>query len=384
MFFPTVVTALAVLLAALWLDPIAASAAAVSAETVTPPPPASAPVPLPAPDAAPGLNLVLNLPALALRVIVDGQTIGSLAAAIGNPRTPTPVCSTRIISRVIDPTWHPTDGRPPVPPGPANPLGKYWLALGRRNYGLHGTNNSSSIGKAISGGCVRFGDADIEYLYNLVKIGTPVDIVYRRVEVVSWFGRPVALVHPDVYSCDPLTPAALASRLAALGLDPLPSEGECAALLVSSKTATAWWPSGLTAGITTPAPAASPGEDKPHPPPPGLLYYGGGSLGGGGPLQPGQAEVIVQGVASTLARGWLLGDDLWVPAEWVSAALGREVHISARYGWAFFVWPELCLDVPARCRELGGVYHVPLTEIMSAFCCRVVPGETRWKVWLAP
>lgn len=334
-----------------------------------------------------GLRLELNLPAFALRVIRNGQVISSMQAGIGNPRTPTPVCSAYIMSRSVNPTWRPTDGRPPVPPGPANPLGKYWLALSRRNYGLHGTNNPSSIGKAISGGCVRFGDADIEYLYKLATIGTRVDIIYRRVEVVSWFGRPVALVHPDVYSRDPLTAATLAVRLTELGFIPLPTEAECAALLVSAKAATAWWPADTA---TFPGGFAGPGAQAPY----GLLFFGGGNLGG--PLAPGQAEIVLRGAASepgsgsgsvstpAAVRGWLQDGDLWVPAEWLAAALGRQVHISARYGWAFFVWPEMCMDVPAPAREIGGVFHVPVAEVASMFLCRVVTGATGWELWVSP
>lgn len=45
------------------------------------------------------------------------------------------------------------------------------------DYGIHGTNNPSSIGKAVSNGCIRTYNNNIIELYNLVPIGTPVGIM---------------------------------------------------------------------------------------------------------------------------------------------------------------------------------------------------------------
>ncbi|WP_433743028.1 L,D-transpeptidase [Falsibacillus pallidus] len=70
-----------------------------------------------------------------------------------------------------------------IPGGdPRNPLGTRWIgfdALGTdgRMYGLHGTNQPSSIGKYISNGCVRLPKAAVEALYDMVPIGTKVNIV---------------------------------------------------------------------------------------------------------------------------------------------------------------------------------------------------------------
>jgi len=54
-------------------------------------------------------------------------------------------------------------------------LGTHRLYLGD-GYGLHGTNNPASIGQAVSHGCVRLRNEDIEYLYDRVPLGTPVYI----------------------------------------------------------------------------------------------------------------------------------------------------------------------------------------------------------------
>jgi lipoprotein-anchoring transpeptidase ErfK/SrfK len=42
--------------------------------------------------------------------------------------------------------------------------------------GIHGTNEPASIGKAVTHGCIRASDADIEWVYDTVPIGTRVYI----------------------------------------------------------------------------------------------------------------------------------------------------------------------------------------------------------------
>lgn len=54
-------------------------------------------------------------------------------------------------------------------------LGTRRLNLGD-GYGIHGTNNPSSIGHSVSHGCVRLRNEDIEKLYDMVAVGTPVYI----------------------------------------------------------------------------------------------------------------------------------------------------------------------------------------------------------------
>ena len=43
-------------------------------------------------------------------------------------------------------------------------------------YGIHGNNNESSIGKNISGGCIRMHNKDVEWLFDRVRIGATVII----------------------------------------------------------------------------------------------------------------------------------------------------------------------------------------------------------------
>ncbi|MCR4283411.1 MAG: L,D-transpeptidase [Bauldia sp.] len=65
--------------------------------------------------------------------------------------------------------------------GPSNPLGARALYLWADNkdtlYRIHGTNEPSSIGKAVSSGCVRMLDQDIIDLYERVPLGTKVIVL---------------------------------------------------------------------------------------------------------------------------------------------------------------------------------------------------------------
>jgi lipoprotein-anchoring transpeptidase ErfK/SrfK len=54
-------------------------------------------------------------------------------------------------------------------------LGKFRLNIGD-GFLLHGTPYKSSIGYAATHGCVRMRDQDIEWLYELVPVGTKVYI----------------------------------------------------------------------------------------------------------------------------------------------------------------------------------------------------------------
>jgi hypothetical protein len=54
-------------------------------------------------------------------------------------------------------------------------LGTHRLKMGD-GYALHGTNKPETIGRSVSHGCVRLRNEDIEQLYQMVAVGTPVFI----------------------------------------------------------------------------------------------------------------------------------------------------------------------------------------------------------------
>ena len=59
---------------------------------------------------------------------------------------------------------------------PGGPYGTRWMGLSARGYGIHGTNNPSSIGTKASNGCIQMFNDDVNELYSQVPIGTTVII----------------------------------------------------------------------------------------------------------------------------------------------------------------------------------------------------------------
>jgi lipoprotein-anchoring transpeptidase ErfK/SrfK len=63
--------------------------------------------------------------------------------------------------------------------GPGNPMGARALYIGATVYRIHGTNAPETIGQAVSSGCFRLVNADIEDLYARVPVGTKVVVQHR-------------------------------------------------------------------------------------------------------------------------------------------------------------------------------------------------------------
>jgi lipoprotein-anchoring transpeptidase ErfK/SrfK len=102
--------------------------------------------------------------------------------ATGQSAYPTPVGRWTIVVKWRNPWWYPPKsswarGAKPIPPGPGNPLGTRWMGLSVENVGIHGTPDAASIGYSASHGCIRMRIPDAEWLFNHVKVGTPVFIV---------------------------------------------------------------------------------------------------------------------------------------------------------------------------------------------------------------
>jgi len=96
----------------------------------------------------------------------------------------TPTGTFTISDRITEPVWWRSDGKE-IPYGdPENILGTRWMAIRStgdtadvRGYGIHGTWNDDSIGLAESAGCIRMRNSEVEELFDLVPLKTPVRIV---------------------------------------------------------------------------------------------------------------------------------------------------------------------------------------------------------------
>ena len=110
------------------------------------------------------------------------RLVRTFGVATGERRYPTPLGRFQIIVKWKHPWWYPPNspwaqGAKPIPPGPNNPLGTRWMGISSPGVGIHGTPNSGSIGYSVSHGCIRMRIPDAEWLFERVRIGTPVFIV---------------------------------------------------------------------------------------------------------------------------------------------------------------------------------------------------------------
>lgn len=134
-------------------------------------------------------TIVVSLEDRKLALVEDGQIKKVYIVAVGKSSTPSPVGTFTIERRVKNPVYR-HEGKT-VEPGPMNPVGSRWMGLSVRGYGIHGTNMPKSIGKAASHGCIRMGNADIEDLFEQVKVGDTVELIGKRnEETAQLFGEP--------------------------------------------------------------------------------------------------------------------------------------------------------------------------------------------------
>ncbi len=152
-------------------------------------------------------GLVINLPELRLyHFNPKTGMVTTYPVGIGDIGWETPVAVGHVIHRQVDPTWLVPEslrakyGVTSMPPGPNNPLGKYWLGLSLIGYGIHGTNSPWGIGRLVSHGCIRLYPEHIALLFEQVNLNTPVEIVYEPVKI-GIQGQSIFMeVHPDIYN----------------------------------------------------------------------------------------------------------------------------------------------------------------------------------------
>lgn len=96
-----------------------------------------------------------------LTLYQDNAPVRIYPIGIGKSVSPTPSGSYKIANKIAH---------------PGGPFGVLWLGLSAKGYGIHGTNNPSSIGKRVSKGCIRMYNRDVLELAQHAAIGTPVKI----------------------------------------------------------------------------------------------------------------------------------------------------------------------------------------------------------------
>lgn len=154
---------------------------------------------------APRDGVVINLSDMRLYYFPPGgKEPLTYSIGIGREGLNTPLGTTKIVNKIVGPTWTPTERMrredpklPPfVPPGPENPLGTHALYLGFPLLRIHGTNKPYGIGRRVSSGCIRMYPEGIKSLYPKVPVGTKVTIVDQPVKV-GWIEDKMYIeVHP--------------------------------------------------------------------------------------------------------------------------------------------------------------------------------------------
>jgi lipoprotein-anchoring transpeptidase ErfK/SrfK len=126
--------------------------------------------------------LTLDRASFTLRLWENLKLAKTYTVAVGQEGLETPEGLYDIQEKEENPTWHvPTSSwagslaGQSIPPGPSNPIKARWMGI-FEGAGIHGTEETYSLGSAASHGCVRMAIPDVEELYDRVEVGTPIYI----------------------------------------------------------------------------------------------------------------------------------------------------------------------------------------------------------------
>jgi lipoprotein-anchoring transpeptidase ErfK/SrfK len=127
--------------------------------------------------------LVADRNAFQLRLYKDLQLATQYTVAVGALGFDTPAGLYHIQNKAVDPPWSVPnsdwagDLAGTVVPGgvPENPLKARWLGI-YDGAGIHGTDQTYSLGTAASHGCIRMAIPDVIELYDQVPVGAPIYI----------------------------------------------------------------------------------------------------------------------------------------------------------------------------------------------------------------
>ncbi|MBW4514042.1 MAG: L,D-transpeptidase [Timaviella obliquedivisa GSE-PSE-MK23-08B] len=135
---------------------------------------------LPSPNIVAKVHLLIRLSDRRVYVYDRDKVTTSFPIAIGRSGWETPAGKFQVIDKIIDPAWQNPFTGEIVSPGNDNPLGSRWIGFwtdGANYIGFHGTPNPESVGTSASHGCIRMYDKDVVSLFEIVRVGTPVEVV---------------------------------------------------------------------------------------------------------------------------------------------------------------------------------------------------------------
>lgn len=151
-------------------------------------------------------GIVINIAEMRLYYFMKKmRMVRTYPIGIGRQGWHTPTGSFRISTKRVHPTWFVPKSLQKkyntavMPPGPQNPLGDYCMNLSNTDYGVHGTNFPWAVGRLVTHGCIRLYPEDIKTLFEYVKLGTPVEIIYQPIKFGVVSGKVYVEVHRDIY-----------------------------------------------------------------------------------------------------------------------------------------------------------------------------------------
>jgi L,D-transpeptidase ErfK/SrfK len=129
-----------------------------------------------------GLNVVqprilVDLSDRKVYIYQAGQLKTSYTIAVGKDGWETPTGQFTVTQMKTNPVWRHPITKEVFSVGKENPLGTRWIGFwvdGEHQIGFHGTNQPNLVGQAVSHGCLRMRNADIEALFRQVSLGTSV------------------------------------------------------------------------------------------------------------------------------------------------------------------------------------------------------------------
>ena len=126
--------------------------------------------------------LTLDRSTFTLRLWKHLKLAKTYTVAVGMEGLETPEGLYAIQEKEENPVWHvPLSdwagdlAGQTIPPGPSNPIKARWMGI-YEGAGIHGTEETYSLGSAASHGCIRMAIPDVEELYDQVEVGTPIFI----------------------------------------------------------------------------------------------------------------------------------------------------------------------------------------------------------------